>query len=328
MNYRSISDMNDSVLAGLHRLPPGIDLVVGIPRSGMIAATCTALLCNLELADLDGYLEGRTLNTGRTKRAGMPEKSAGPRKVLVIDDSINSGKSMADARQRVAEAGLTDEVVFAAVYGSKPSHPQADIVFEIVPWPRMFQWNFMHHKLLADCCIDIDGVLCHDPLHEQNDDGEEYVKFLMEARPLYAFSVPLGRLVTSRLEKYRPQTEAWLAERRIVYRELIMLDLPSAAERRKRGVHGSFKAGVFRNSDAPLFIESENRQAEQIALMSGKPVLCLQTHRIIYPGREDRKSDHRLIDRVPRSARETVKWTARHLLSPSVFDRLRARVRR
>jgi uncharacterized HAD superfamily protein/hypoxanthine phosphoribosyltransferase len=327
MNYRSIADMNDSILEGLHRLPPGIDLVVGVPRSGMIAAIYTALLCNLELADLDSYLDGRTLSAGRTKRAGMRQASGGRRNVLVIDDTINSGTAMAEARQRVAEAGKSDEVVFAAVYGSKLSHPQADIVFEIVPWPRMFQWNFMHHKLLANCCIDIDGVLCHDPNREQNDDGVAYTKFLAEAPPLYAFSVPLGSLVTSRLEKYRPQTEAWLEARGIVYRDLIMLDLPSAAERRKKGVHGSFKAGIYRKSDAPLFIESENKQAEQIAALSGKPVLCLQTHRIIYPKGEPLASD-RQTESVSRPLREAAKLSAQRLLGPAAFESLRAFVRR
>ncbi|RUU06821.1 phosphoribosyltransferase, partial [Mesorhizobium sp. M7A.T.Ca.TU.009.01.3.2] len=37
MHYRSISDMNDAIVRGLHRLPRDIDLVVGVPRSGVLA---------------------------------------------------------------------------------------------------------------------------------------------------------------------------------------------------------------------------------------------------------------------------------------------------
>lgn len=328
MNYRSIADMNNSILTGLHRIPKDIDLVVGVPRSGMIAAIYTALNCNLEVADLDGYLSGRMLSAGRTKRAGMRQASGGRRKVLVMDDSINGGTAMAEARQRVAEAGLADDVVFAAVYGSKPAHPEADIVFETVPWPRMFQWNFMHHKFLVQCCLGIDGVLCHDPTRDQNDDGTAYIKFLTEARPLYGFSVPLGSLVTSRLEKYRPQTEAWLAARGIVYRELIMMDRPSADERRKPGVQGSFKAKVYRDSDACLFIENENQLAEEIAGLSGKPVLCLQTHRIIYPGTTISTLALRPVNRFLRSPRKAVKSAALRLLGPEATESLRSRFRR
>ena len=38
MHYRSISDMNDAIVRNLHRLPRDIDLVVGVPRSGILAA--------------------------------------------------------------------------------------------------------------------------------------------------------------------------------------------------------------------------------------------------------------------------------------------------
>ncbi len=282
MNYRSISDMNAAILRNMHRLPRDLDLVVGIPRSGMIAAEFVALLANIRLGDLDGYVAGRVYSAGATKAAGMRQARA-RRKVLVIDDSINGGTAMAGARARVAEAEPGDEVIFAAVYGSKPDHPEADLICETVPWPRMFQWNFMHHKFLAQACIDIDGVLCHDPSRDENDDGEAYNRFLAEARPLYRFTRPLGVLVTSRLEKYRAPTEAWLAAQGIAYERLLMLDLPSKADRQRLQAHGSFKGEVYRDSDAALFIESENRQALRIAEIAGKPVLCLQTHRMIEP---------------------------------------------
>lgn len=316
MNYRSISDMNDTILAGLHRLPKDIDLVVGVPRSGIIAATLIALLHNAKLTDLDSYVSGRIFSSGQTKVAGIRQAKGPRRKVLIVDDSINGGTAMDIARQRVADSGIDDDVVFSAIYGSKAVHPQADIVFETVPWPRMFQWNFMHHKFLVDCCIDIDGVLCHDPSREENDDGPAYVGFLQNAHPLYAFSVPLGHLVTSRLEKYRPQTESWLDAQGIVYQKLTMLDLPSAAERRKRGVHGQFKAGIYRDSNARLFIESENGQARKIARLSGKPVLCLQTHQII----NSAGSDH--------VGRPLLKRAVRRLLGPAAFENLRTRIRR
>jgi uncharacterized HAD superfamily protein/adenine/guanine phosphoribosyltransferase-like PRPP-binding protein len=275
--------MNDAILRNLHRLPRDLDLVVGVPRSGMMAAEFVALLANIRLTDLDSYVDGRVYASGSTKSAGMRNAATGPRRVLVIDDSINGGTAMAAARSRVAGSALGDEVIFAAVYGSKPDQPEADLVFETVPWPRMFQWNFMHHKFLAQACIDIDGVLCHDPSTEENDDGAGYLKFLAGARPLYHVTRPLGTLVTSRLEKYRPQTEAWLAANGIAYDRLVMLDLPSKAERQRLAAHGRFKGEVYRDSDAILFIESENRQALRIAEIAGKPVLCLQTHRMIEP---------------------------------------------
>ena len=45
------------------------------------------------------------------------------------------------------------------------------------------------------------------PTKEQNDDGPEYVSFLLNAVPLYLPGSKIGTLVTSRLEKYRVETE-------------------------------------------------------------------------------------------------------------------------
>ena len=141
----------------------------------------------------------------------------------------------------------------------------------------------MHHVVMEESCVDIDRVLCLDPTGQQNDDGEAYRRFLSEALPLHATSRRIGYLVTSRLEKYRHLTEAWLKAQGIEYGRLVMLDLPSAAERRRLGAHGSFKAEFYRKSDATLFIESEHEQAEMIARLSGKPVLCIETNRIHLP---------------------------------------------
>ena len=58
MNYRSVNDLNHCIVANLHRLPRDIDLVVGIPRSGVLAASLIALHLNLPLVDLDGFIEG------------------------------------------------------------------------------------------------------------------------------------------------------------------------------------------------------------------------------------------------------------------------------
>ena len=87
MHYRSISDMNDAIVRGLHRLPRDIDLVVGVPRSGILAATLVSLSANIPMTDLDSFLTGRIYTSGVTKRrAALDRKVSEMRKVLVIDD--------------------------------------------------------------------------------------------------------------------------------------------------------------------------------------------------------------------------------------------------
>lgn len=336
MNYRSLADLNDAIITNLHRLPRDIDLVVGIPRSGLLAANLLSLVSNIPLTDLDSFLEGRVYSSGTsTKRTQRLDRGLGDmRRILVLDDSIKSGDAMRRARSRIAEAGVGGEILFAAIYGLEATHPDVDVIFEQVTNPRIFQWNFMHHIVLEQACVDIDGVLCLDPTKQQNDDGEAYRRFLNEAVPLHTTSRKIGWLVTSRLEKYRDLTEAWLKSQGVEYGELIMLDLPSAEERRRQGVHGSFKAEFYRKAESTLFIESEERQAEIIARQSGKPVLCVETHQIHLPDplssaavrQKMRNLPNRLKQRT-RSTGDHWKVMARNVLGDSRYQTLKNLVR-
>lgn len=338
MNYRSISDMNDAILRNLHRLPRDIDLVVGVPRSGILAATLVSLTANIPMTDLDSFLAGRIYTSGITKRrAALDRQHAEMRKILVIDDSIAGGNAIRDARNKIAAAGIQGDFVYAAVFGLQPEHQETDIVLEVVPHPRMFQWNFMHHIFLEQCCVDIDGVLCLDPTEEENDDGPIYEKFLAEARTLLGPTRKIGWLVTSRLEKYRKLTEAWLAKHEIKYDHLIMLDLPSKAERQRLGAHGSFKAEFYRKSNAILFIESEHEQALKIAKLSGKPVLCVETNIVSFPDTLSLPALEQAARNLPARLRQinspegrksVVKKAARTLLGERGYETLKNRVKR
>jgi uncharacterized HAD superfamily protein/hypoxanthine phosphoribosyltransferase len=290
MQYRSIADLAQALAKNFSRIPNDIDLVVGIPRSGLLPANILSLSRNLPLSDLEGFIAGRIFTAGRTKQQSSLRRAADAKHVIVIDDSINSGISMRDARNRIATLMPGRQVTYCAVYGN-PHSPNlfADLVLEEVPWPRMFEWNLMHNKLLQHCCFDIDGVLCYDPMLNENDDGDAYLAFLANARPLHLPTRPIGHLVTSRLEKYRVPTEDWLKSNGVRYGRLWMLDLPSAEERRRLGAHATFKARVYRRTDALLFVESEPVQARRIASLASKPVLSLPEQVIVYgEDREDR----------------------------------------
>ena len=131
--------------------------------------------------------------------------------------------------------------------------------------------------------MDIDGVLCPDPTPEENHDGEKYRHFLLNAPPLFIPKVTIGTLVTSRLEKYRPETEAWLQKNHVKYNKLVMLNLPDMAARQRANCHASFKAKEYGSStDNMLFVESSMTQAVEINRLTKKPVLCTETFQMIY----------------------------------------------
>jgi uncharacterized HAD superfamily protein len=301
--------------------------VVGIPRSGLLAANLVALALNLPLADLEGFAAGRVFASGHTRRRpGAAPGEARPARALVVDDSVHTGGSIREARELLGQAGLADDAVFCCVYGdvAAASGGLVDILLEPVPQPRIYQWNVMHHAVMADACLDIDGVLCCDPTHEENDDGERYGAFLRDAAPLVLPSWPVGYLVTSRLERYRAQTEAWLARHGVVYGELVMLDLPTAQARRESGSHGRFKGSFYRSCPARLFVESEERQALEIVAVSGKPVLSMETGELLRP---DALNPLALAQRARLLRQDGLKRTARTVLGPAAYEALRRALR-
>jgi hypoxanthine phosphoribosyltransferase len=260
VNFRSVRDLNEAIAGNLSRIPRDVDLVVGIPRSGLLAANLVALHLNLPLTDLDGLLEGRRLRSGPR----LPQRGAA-RHALVIDDSVLGGATMQSARDRIDKAGPDCKITYAAVYVCPESRNDVDLFLEEIVGPRVFEWNLLHSGMIGRSCVDIDGVLCIDPTERQNDDGPRYRRFLETARPLLLPTVPVGWLVTCRLNRYRELTEQWLGRHDVHYSSLYMMNLPSKAARLASGSHASFKAEVYQLTDALLFVESSHRQAVSIA---------------------------------------------------------------
>lgn len=286
MNYRSVSDL--SLLVGRHacKVPQDVEVVVGIPRSGLMAASIVALKANLPLTDLYAFLRNDALKKGSTRSYKLNELTypQEARKILLVDDSVASGNSLREALDKLRQV-YAGEVVTLAVFAQSDSRKKVDIHLEVVDQPRVFEWNIMHHPYLANACLDIDGVLCVDPTQAENDDGPAYRRFLRQTAPLVIPSVRVKHLVTSRLEKYRPETEDWLARHGVQYGQLHMLDLPTAEERRRLNMHHKFKASVYRADPlSTLFVESEAQQALEIMRAADKPVYCTENNQMYVPG--------------------------------------------
>lgn len=296
--YSSIAQLSDDIRRQLHRVPRDIDLVVGIPRSGMIPAYMIGLFTNRLVIDLDGFLENRPLAHGQTRRVVAPlDRAQSAKHILLVDDSLASGESMRQCVARIRDSNFTGKMTTCAAIVAPESGPQVDLFFREMPYPRLFEWNALHHAHVKAACFDLDGVLCVDPSDADNDDGARYENFLRTALPLFTPTQRIGHIVSARLEKYREATERWLTEHGVDYGQLHLIDLPSHAERRRRGVHCTHKAKVYVETGASLFYESDPEQSRQIARLSGKPVLCIQSMQLYLP---DSFS--------PKVALKTIRW--------------------
>lgn len=284
INFVTSDMLNKLLIQNLSRIPHDVDVIVGVPRSGLLVANMLACYLNKPLTDVAGVIAGKLFDVGNsTKTAAYVRDFSNVKKLLVVEDSVASGASINQVKQRLALVNV-EKIYLAAIVEPRAVNA-VDLFFAVVPQPRMFEWNYMHHNFLRYCCVDFDGVLCQDPTPEQNDDGERYRQFILNAAPKLLPSRPIGLIVTARLKKYVEETKFWLRKHNVQYGGLMMLNLESAEQRRALGLHANFKAQVYGSlKDAALFIESDWAQAQTIARLSRKDVFCVETGIMIRGG--------------------------------------------
>lgn len=267
MNFKTYRNLFDDIVEFSKKLPP-FDLIVGIPRSGLLAANMLALHRNVPLWDIYSLASNSPIKGGQ--RLNYPTNI---KNVLVLDDSSLTGKSIQEAKDLLKNSAYN--IKYAAVYHS--GKPNVDYFHQIVPSPRVWEWNLFHSWVMGSSCLDIDGVLCVDPTNEENDDGQKYVNFLLNATPLYIPTVKVETLCTSRLEKYRELTKQWLLKHNIQFNNLIMAPYNTMQERRQAGKYAELKANEFRKEKYHLFVESSIVQAKEIYNRTKKSVFCIET---------------------------------------------------
>jgi orotate phosphoribosyltransferase len=108
MNYRSFAHLSADTQEWIVDLPDDLDLIVGIPRSGMLVSNLLSLYLNLPMTDIDGLREGRLLQTGE-RYDGEFDISAFS-KILVVDDTVYTGSEMTDTRPTNDDVNLSADV--------------------------------------------------------------------------------------------------------------------------------------------------------------------------------------------------------------------------
>lgn len=248
-------------------LPDDVNRIVGVPRSGMIAASIVATHLHLPLWELS---EGEFRRLGNGSR-GFRD---GPGRTVVIDDTVYGGGAMARAKQFPCTQGC----LFAATYIRPDKIGVVDFFARVLgARSHLLEWNFWnnHGILLGGVATDFDGILCEEPTAPDADEGpglERYGEWLSNARPKMLPRCQSVRLiVTGRLERWRTETEKWLARWGVRCDRLVMYPADRASQ---RGDVGAWKGGYYRDSKTGFFVESDPAQAGRIFEVSGKQVIC------------------------------------------------------
>jgi uncharacterized HAD superfamily protein len=287
MKFITLADLARTIRENMHKVPHGVDFVMGVPRSGVLAASMIAEFLNAPLIDVDSFVFGASPTGGNRMRfhtgTGAPRK-----RVLVVDDTMFHGRSLRASRAKLEPFAWQYEFIYMVVYLEGPC-ADVDLWMEDLRMYTenfksfvLYEWNIFHHipRFMEVCIYDIDGVLCIDPPDERA--GQAYIDYIANAVPLFTPTVKIGEIVSFRLEKYRDVTERWLRGQGIKYDRLTLFPARSWDERAGSGKSAAgFKADIyFQRTWAKLFVESDDNQAREIRRISGKPVYCVQSNKM------------------------------------------------
>lgn len=280
-NFLTVNDLaSDSVkLASL--IPPDTKAIVGVARSGMTPANIVATMLHLPVLAVR-QTKNDIIQVGNGWRMGGNSHIAvnTDARVAVIDDTTMTGNSFKAIDPLLKKT--FKNYVTASVYVNPLASRKPDFYVHELPWPHILEWNLFNSVLSHNCATDFDGVLCHDCAGWQDDDGKNYRNFIANAVPRYlSRKVPIPLIITARIEKYREETEAWLKKHGINFHRLVMHPAKTLAERRREDI-AAYKAYHFeywakRHQPRPrptMFIESEPHQAERIAEITNRLVVC------------------------------------------------------
>jgi uncharacterized HAD superfamily protein/adenine/guanine phosphoribosyltransferase-like PRPP-binding protein len=282
MNFVNYSTMIEDVRQWSHKIPKNTIAVTGVPRSGIFPATVLSLHRNIHYVPIESLWAGERLwereIRDESSTRWVPSKDKGI--VLVIEDAVNTGSTIAEAMEKIpAMEGV--KFVAASLYSREEVPEHIRFTYRVVEMPRAFEWMIFKSRHMLNTMVDLDGVLCEDPTHQEGDSGSGLRKWLHHmnnAKPRFIPARVVIAIATSRLEKYRRQTKHWLHRYDIGYGKLHMSPYRTAAERQTARDHAIRKAMHYAaEPEATLFVESNLKQAQHIARASKKPVLCTET---------------------------------------------------
>lgn len=286
--YIKLDDMSHVIRNNLSKIPHDIDFVIGVPRSGMLCASIIAEFINVPLIDVDSFINGN-IATGGGRLGLFKQKEY--KRVLVVDDTVNSGLAMSKTKAKLAKSPRYSEYefIYMCIFIDGPG--SVDLYLEdLREYPKkdiqpLYEWNIFNHypHIMCRFMWDIDGVFCTEEGRPDDSDEEGYENYIKTVKPLFIPKVPISTIVTYRIKKYSSVTEEWLKEQGIRYNNIIMFDADRWQDRNYSGISSSmFKGMIYKNSkEFLLFIESDDRQAREIHQISGKPVLSVEKN-ILY----------------------------------------------
>lgn len=243
------------------------DLIVAIPRSGLLVGNIIALRKGCPLA-VPGMDKGESWVSKHIERSEFS-------RILLVDDSCATGESMARAKEQVRVSYPHARIETAALIVSKDSKQLVDYCGVVIEPPRIFEWNFLHSKK-GVIAFDLDGVIAQEPANPgMRDHMETYKQWIRGVDPFLIPTYRIDAIISNRPEAVRSETEEWLNRYNVKYDHLLL------APNEVRGPKHEFKRSALLKIKPDMFVESSASEARALARETKIPVLCIECRALL-----------------------------------------------
>lgn len=255
----------------IKRFPESYDVIVGVPRGGLLIAGIIALKLGKPLSTPELFKDGKYWMSVHADKTDVMKE---PYNVLLVDDNINHEETIEEPARLIRSSNTNMKLTRASLMVSEDAVKYVDMYYKVLrAYPPVGEWKLLHNKR-GTLAVDMDGVICEDcPSDDVDMDEVLYNEWLRNARPYLIPAFGIDYIVSNRLEKYRAVTEEWLNRYGVRYNQLILWDITSKENRKGKFI--KHKVDVLLKTKPTEYWESSYDQAVKIWEATKIPTICI-----------------------------------------------------
>lgn len=185
MTFFSVNDGVQACNQWAQILPNDFDVIIGIPRAGLMFANIIACKFGRPLSTPDNFLRGELWFSHDSP---MPSEV---KKVLIVEDSVGFGKQITAVTKKIKAAYPDLEVETAGLFVIPQSKNLVDYSYAVKREPNLFEWNILTATWSwGDVVSALDGVICSAPTADWKDSPKELANHIQNAKPCSSRLIP------------------------------------------------------------------------------------------------------------------------------------------
>lgn len=139
--YYSLKDLTDDSFKFVEKIPNDFDIIIGLPRAGLIVSTIIATEFGRPLSTPDDFIQGIMWKSRSVKKPSI-------KKVLLVDEIMSSGRNMREAIQKIKQYDSSLVISTAALIQKKGHGISVDYNLITVKGKVIYEWESVKEEYL------------------------------------------------------------------------------------------------------------------------------------------------------------------------------------